>query len=262
MAAHISEDIEIERDGLTLHGRVDHPEGVMGAPVVIAMHGFMRDLGYEDTDLLAQLTRSLVDEGFMVVRFDFNGRGKSQGSFAQSDVFNQIEDAIAVLEWVRKTYGEDVRISLLGHSQGGLVAGMVAGLYADVVDTLVMLAPAASLKDDALRGQLLGVPFDPNHVPAEITLKDGEHHVDGKVVRIAQMLPVYETTALFKGPALLVMGEDDQIVGKHVPTNYAAAMLNCATSLYTHLGHPFTGADRGLALGGAVQFLASHRIME
>ena len=35
---------------------------------------------------------------------DFNGRGRSEGAFEDSDVFNQIEDAIAVLNHVRDAY--------------------------------------------------------------------------------------------------------------------------------------------------------------
>ncbi|MEE1295369.1 MAG: alpha/beta fold hydrolase [Bifidobacterium sp.] len=258
MTERISRDIEIDRDGLKLHGHVDGTKGATGAPVVIAMHGFMRDLGYEDTDLLAQLAHGLVDEGFTVVRFDFNGRGRSEGAWGQSDVFNQVEDAIAVLDYVRRVFAP-ASVSLLGHSQGGVIAGMVAGMYAEQVKALAMLAPAASVKDDALRGQLLGVPFDPNRVPDTITLKDGQHAVDGKFVRIARTLPIYETAGMFKGPALLVMGEEDRIVGRDVPNNYGAAMANCEVSLYTHLDHPFEGADRDVALGEAVQFLANHR---
>ena len=41
-----------------------------------------------------------------------------------------------------------------GHSQGGVVAGMTAGMFSDAIHTLVMLAPAASLKDDALKSAL------------------------------------------------------------------------------------------------------------
>ena len=221
------------------------------------MHGFMRDMGAKEGDVYQQIADGLVEQGFTVVRFDFNGRGSSDGDFANSDVFNQIEDAIAVLDYVRMCI-QPTEISLMGHSQGGVIAGMTAGMYSDVINNLVMLAPAATIKDDALRGTLLGVPFDVNHVPDTITLANGKT-VAGKYVRIAQTLPIYETTAMFKGPTLAIQGEDDAVIGEGAAREYGAAMPNCAVSLYAHLGHPFTGADRDSAIAEAVQFLASHK---
>lgn len=253
MEEHSGEDIEIERDGLTLRGYVQRPRDVSAGRMVVCMHGFLRDMGREPGNLYQDLANALVDAGFTCVRFDFNGRGSSDGAFADSDVLNQIEDAIAVLEHVRRVYSP-AEISLLGHSQGGVVAGMTAGLFPDVVRSLVMLAPAAAIKDDALRGRLLGVPFDVNRVPETITLRSGQR-VDGKFVRIAQMLPIVETTAMFRGPALVVQGTDDQVVGDRGARDYAAAMPNCETSLYAHLGHAFDGADREVAIGEAVRFL-------
>lgn len=102
------------------------------------------------------------------------------------------------------------------------------------------------------------MPFDANHVPDEITLRNGRT-VAGKYVRIAQTLPIYETTAMFKGPALAIQGEDDAVIGDGAVRQYGAAMPNCAVSLYTNLGHPFTGEDRDAAIAEAVQFLASHK---
>lgn len=257
MTDRTSEEIEVRRDGLTLRGLVERPQDSPHGPAVVFMHGFMRDMGAKEGDVYQQIADGLVGQGFTVVRFDFNGRGRSDGAFEDSDVFNQIEDAIAVLDDVRACI-RPAGISLMGHSQGAVVAGMTAGMYSDVINNLVMLAPAAAIKDDALRGTLLGMPFDANHIPDEITLRNGKD-VAGKYVRIAQTLPIYETTAMFRGPALVIQGEDDAVVGDGAARRYGAAMPNCAVSLYTHLGHPLTGADRDAAVAEAVQFLASHK---
>ena len=98
MTDRTSEDIEVGRDGLTLRGLVERPQDSEHGPAVIFMHGFMRDMGAKEGDVYRQIADGLVDQGFTVVRFDFNGRGGSDGDFADSDVFNQIEDAIAVLD--------------------------------------------------------------------------------------------------------------------------------------------------------------------
>lgn len=248
-----SEDFSVTRDGLTLRGVINRPEGSNDDHVVIVMHGFLRDMGNEPGTLYQDISDQLVAAGMTSVRFNFNGRGSSDGAFADSDVFNQIEDALSVINYVHDTL-QPQDIALLGHSQGGVVAGMSAGMCNDIVRALVMLAPAATLKDDALRGLLLGTPFDAQHIPETITLRSGQH-INGKYSRIAKILPIYETTAAFHGPALAIQGSDDQVIGANVVANYAAAMPNCETTRYDHLGHAFEGADREVALGQAIQFL-------
>ena len=55
-------------------------------------------------------------------------------------VLNEIEDANAILKYVKKD--KHVRkIFLLGHSQGGVIASILAGLYPDIVDGLNFEVP-------------------------------------------------------------------------------------------------------------------------
>ena len=149
---------------------------------------------------------------------------------AEIAAYEKVEDAIAVLNFVRDRF-EPAEISLLGHSQGGVIAGMTAGMYADVVHSLVLLSPAASIKDDALRGRVLGVPFDPYHIPRRIALADGKHEVAGKYSRIAKTIPVYEAAAMFKGPAQAIQGEQDKVIDPSCAHNYGNAMANSSKLL-------------------------------
>lgn len=64
-------------------------------------------------------------------------------------------------------------VALLGHSQGGVVAGMLAGeLGAERISCLVLMSPAAVLRDNALDGIMFGVRFDPNNIPEYISVSD------------------------------------------------------------------------------------------
>lgn len=67
-----------------------------------------------------------------VIRFDFDGHGKSDGNFSDMDVLRELLDAIEILKYVQK-YSFITDIYVLGHSQGGVVGGMLAGLYPDII---------------------------------------------------------------------------------------------------------------------------------
>lgn len=245
----------VVRDGLQLRGVLERPAGAQPCPVVIMMHGFTGDMGCKHGTLLQQIAGNLLDRGVAVARFDFNGHGNSDGAFSQMDVFNEIEDAIAVFDYIR-SFGWVSDVRLLGHSQGGVVAGMVAGLYPDLIDRLVLMAPAATLKDDALAGTCMGVRYDARHIPDAVAINDGRDRVGGKYFRIAQILPIYEVTARFTGPALAIHGLADTVVDPVASKRYGEAMPNCTVSLYPNLDHGIEGRDHDRAVSEAVAFLA------
>ena len=90
-------------------------------------------------------------------------------------------------------------IALAGHSQGGVVASMTAGeLGTQKVKALVLMAPAAVLREDAIRGQIFGVHYDPLNPPeiiASATTKSVRLRKDGTDPAI------YETASQYQGPA-------------------------------------------------------------
>ena len=108
---------------LATHLQLPQTGGNKKLPVVILCHGFM---GNMDNELFNDISADLVAKGIGVVRFDFNGHGKSDGEFQHMTVLNEIEDVKEVIRWIRN---QDFtkNISLLGHSQGGVVGGMAAG---------------------------------------------------------------------------------------------------------------------------------------
>ena len=157
-------ELSISRDGLRLHALLECPGHDRPCPIVVMCHGFGGSMDAYPGSLYQRIAKRLVARGMAVLRFDFNGHGRSDGDFSHMDVLNEIEDLIAVLRYVRSRT-DVTAIRLLGHSQGGVVAGMVAGLYHDVIDRLALLAPAATLKDDALAGTCMGRRYDPDHIP-------------------------------------------------------------------------------------------------
>lgn len=120
-------DVEIKRDGLTLRGTFNKPTADK-FNLVVLMHGFTSDRGMNPDQLLYQLAKNFEEKGLGTMRFDFNGHGQSDGKFEDMTVLNEIGDAKAILDYARQIDGVE-KIYLLGHSQGGVVASMIAGYY-------------------------------------------------------------------------------------------------------------------------------------
>lgn len=245
-------DISIKRDGLCLRGRLDRPDGIEKSPAAILFHGYAGDLGYEKDSFYQKMTDFLTEAGIAVVRFDFNGHGKSEGDFARMNVLNEIEDAIAILEFVKKL-DFVTNIYIIGHSQGGVVAGMLAGYYADIIQKLVLLAPAATLKSDAQKGVCMGSVYDTMHIPDHVRV--GEHLVGGHYFRIAKLLPIYEVTRQFQGPALVIHGIFDDVVDASVGGQYKKCMENCELILLKEIDHGIQGKEQIQVLNAVRDFL-------
>lgn len=204
----------IKRDGLILRGDLLRPE-LEKCPIVILFHGFMGCRGYTEDHLFCKLADSLLQAGLAVVKFDFNGHGESDGEFSDMNIYSEILDASKIIDYVRGlSFVTDIYIA--GHSQGALVGGMTAGFYREVIKKLVMLSPAATIKEDALIGSCFGTPYDKEQVPdyfPVVNVYQQHFNVGGLYFRTARTVPIYETTAMFRGKTLIIHGTADDVVG-------------------------------------------------
>ena len=245
-------EFNVQRDGLTLAG-IYEPAPQPNGTLAILMHGFTGNRGYTSTELLVQLAARLRAVGVGTVRFDFNGHGHSDGHFADMTVLNEIADAQAVLTAVQ-TRLHPQHIDLLGHSQGGVVASMLAGYYPDLIHKLVLMAPAATLKDDALAGHTRGLDYDPHHIPASLPLTE-DLTLGGFYLRTAQLLPIYETAQAFTGPVCLIHGDADQIVAPSASERYDAVYQDSTLHLLPGASHRLDGDARPTVLQLATDFI-------
>ena len=206
-----TENVTIQGSKGKLAAYLTTPDGLADGekcPVAILMHGFM---GNKEGILEKLTAEKLASLGVASVRFDFNGHGKSEGRFQDMTVPNEIEDAKCVYEYAASLPFAGV-IALTGHSQGGVVAAMTAGdLGVDRVKCVVLLAPAAVLRDDAIRGSTMGARYNPLDPPELIPLF-GDKKLGGEYIRTAFNLPIYETARKYTGPACIIHGTGDQVV--------------------------------------------------
>ena len=243
--------IALRRAGLTLRGVLEK-QGDGSAPLVIMLHGFGGRMDAFPGGWMQEWNDALIAAGFATLRFDFSGHGDSEGEFRDMTLFSEIEDAAAFLRWAM-TLPDVTDIHLLGHSQGGVVAGMLAGYYHDKIGKLVMLAPAASLKTDAIEGTCMGVRYDPQHIPEALQI--GRSLTGGFYFRIAQTLPIHEVTAQFAGPALAVIGGADTVVHAENIRRYGETMPHCQVVEYPTLDHGLGGGEHAQSVQEVVEFL-------
>ncbi|MQS76213.1 alpha/beta hydrolase [Companilactobacillus halodurans] len=248
-------DVEIKRDGLTLRGTLEKP-AKDEFNLVVLMHGFTSNRGVTPDQLLYQLAKTFEDKGLATLRFDFNGHGQSDGKFENMTVLNEIADGKAILDYARSIKGVK-KLYLLGHSQGGVVASMIAGYYHDKVDKLALLAPAATLKDDALKGDTQGYTYDPNNIPDTLPIKKGLT-LGGFYLRTAQTLPIYEVASQYSGPVCLIHGLKDTVVNNIASKRYKKSLPQSDLHLLDDADHGFTlGNSRQEALKIASDFMLS-----
>lgn len=205
-----TENVVIDGDHGKLQAVIHKPQLKSGerVPMVLLCHGFM---GNKDGALENRIANLLSERGIASIRFDFNGHGQSEGRFQDMTVPNEIVDAKKVIDYVSALpYVSSVAIS--GHSQGGVVAAMTAGeLGSDKIKAVVLLAPAAVLRDDAIRGSTMGATYDPFNLGEYVELFRGLK-LGAEYIRTAFSLPIYETSAQYQGPALIIHGTGDRVV--------------------------------------------------
>ena len=208
------ETVWIDGDHGRLKAIIQKPELQQGGqcPMVVFCHGFS---GSKDGPMFELIADTLQAHGIASIRFDFNGHGESEGEFQDMTVPNEIEDAKKVVAYVR-----DLRyvssLAIVGHSQGGVVASMTAGQLSEELgepafQAVALMAPAAVLRDDAIRGSVMGASFDPFD-PGEYVELWGGLKLGGKYIRAAFSLPIYETAVKYQGPALIIHGNGDRVV--------------------------------------------------
>jgi len=141
-------------DGARLAGTLTVPPGDGPFPVVMLITGS----GPQDRDEtimghkpFAVLAHHLTSAGVAVLRSDDRGTGKSTGSMeVSSDVL--AADVLAGIEMLKtQDKIDEERIGLIGHSEGGIIAPMVAAESPDVDFIVLLAAPAFPGRDIMIR---------------------------------------------------------------------------------------------------------------
>lgn len=236
----VEEQIIFENHGVDLVGVLARPEKTEGkkVPLVILMHGLAATKEYP---IIRDASNALVKQGIATLRFDFDGHGESGGRDIDMTIPKEMEDArlfvqyAMQLDWVSS-------ITLLGHSQGGLIAGYLGAEFgAETIRNLVLLSPASVLLDMPETGTLAGqFFFDPKHLPEVFPLNSYFNLGKAYITTIADLPSAYKTASSYQGKVLLMEGSADVVVPPSYVKKYAEAYPHCDFQLLEGDNHSFS----------------------
>lgn len=151
---YYSEDVSFENKeaNIRLAGTLTLPQQLGKFPAVILISGSGPQ--NRDEELLGHkpflvLSDYLTRNGIAVLRYDDRGTAASTGNFKTATSADFATDAEAAIAYLMSRKEIDVKkIGLAGHSEGGLIAPMIAARNKDVAYIILLAGPG--IKGDAL----------------------------------------------------------------------------------------------------------------
>ncbi|HEX5149838.1 MAG TPA: alpha/beta fold hydrolase [Parafilimonas sp.] len=146
-----SEEVVYSANGLQYGGTITIPQGSGSFPAVLLITGS----GAQDRDEtifshkpFAVLADALTRDGFIVLRVDDRGIGNSTGNFSASTTADFVNDVNASLNYLKSRHEvNNKKIGLLGHSEGAMIAPVVASQRKDINFTVLLAAPGVKIAD-------------------------------------------------------------------------------------------------------------------
>ncbi len=218
-----NQEFYINDDGIRLHAKLDFPaEEKEKYPLAIMFHGFTGHM--EEPHFLA-MQRAILSSGTATLRVELYGHGLSDGAFEDHTLYKWIGNAITVVEYAKRLdFVTD--LYLTGHSQGGLLTILIAGMYPDTFRAVLPISPALIIPEGARAGELLGISFDPAHVPDMLVREDGVR-LKGGYIRTAQSIHPEQQIRACKSPVLIVHADTDETVPVEGSIRAAQQYENC-----------------------------------
>lgn len=150
-------DYVIDNDGIKIGGTLAIPKGEIKGPLLIMSSGSGaqdRDSNVFDFKIFAVIAQHLAEQGIPSFRYDDRGVGKSTGVFADASLDDLTSDVYAIIDYFKNESDQKFeRFAVLGHSQGGVVAGKAAS-EREEIDQLILMGSTAPALSDILRYQV------------------------------------------------------------------------------------------------------------
>jgi dienelactone hydrolase len=228
------ETIRIETPaGPKLAGILHHPRVDDNAFGVVVAHGM---LSSKDSDKHRSICEAVSDAGAAALRFDFRGRGESDGDPTDLTISNEVEDLMSAVAFLRAR--GLTRIAVIGSSLGGTVA-LLAGALDGGLAGLATIAAPARLPDGPRRawggsGRITGgdlIEVAPGELIGRVFFIDAERHDPIGAARCIDC------------PWLVIHGGADDVVPVEEAKLLATANPKAELRIHATAGHRFDQPD-------------------
>jgi uncharacterized protein len=128
-------------------GRIEgryHPARQRNAPIGIVLHPHPQFGGTMNHQIIYQVYYAFAHRNFSVLRFNFRGVGRSQGSFDHGQ--GELSDAASALDWAQSINPEARSCWIAGFSFGAWI-GMQLLMRRPEIEGFISIAPPANLYD-------------------------------------------------------------------------------------------------------------------
>lgn len=216
--------VSFESEGKGIAAVLEIPDET-NPPAVIYSHGFTssgtKEWKPDGTHKIVKTAARLRQLGFLVLRFDFRGLGKSEGKFMEKGITGEVKDLKAAVDFVRNRGCKET--SLLGSSLGGAVSI----LNYDYVKpkSMVLWNPATNLKpsfpyrghsEEEIRGLTeaegsIEISDDVTGKKYELGKSFLQELIDIKE-GLRSDLDVQRTLTKIECPTLIIHGEKDEVL--------------------------------------------------
>lgn len=276
-------ETHVEFAGIRFPARLTRPASGEPVGAVLIVPGSLNsdvDGNYNNwgvrPNVYADLARQLGDRGWIVLRYAKAGPGTGAevtdlaASAAHADFMTRVDVARVALDQLRAAAPQGRPVVVAGHSEGALVAWLLAsGVDADSISGVVSLSGPALRLLDIMRGQVLAMPL-----PGDISTYDRalaliraglpltpEFAADPRTAPLFSMGPMAWTylktedavfppdaAAAVSVPMLLVQGGRDLSVTPDQVDALAAARSGSPTEIarFPELQHMYKPAPEGL----------------
>ena len=259
--AYRAEEVRVPApQGHVLAGTLTLPGGAGPFPAAVLITGLsphLRNNGTPPWMPLRDVADALTRRGIAVLRVDDRGVGASTGDRASSTTFDEADDVHTEVAWLRKRRGIDARrIVLVGYSEGGLIAPMVAAEDSALAGIVTLAAPGVSGPEVARYQTEAAVVRDPSIAPAAREAEIAKQLADSLSVREKSYLSIdpLAYARRVRCPALLLHGAADLTVPPRSAGRLAAAMraagnADVTVRFFPGVSHAFLPDPWGLPSG-------------
>jgi len=221
------ERVEFEnRRGQRLVGEV---HGATGRVAVICCHGMLSYRGGAKHVFLAE---ALAERGMAALRFDFAGRGDSEGSLFDLSYSNNMEDLYAAIEFLASRGVE--RFGLFGSSMGGAVALLAAAREERVVAVATLAAVAHPDLVAERHQQDVSTWREQGYIDTEEG-RVGRGFYDDAITH-----DVCSAVRVLRAPVLILHGDCDEVVPPSDAHDIAVCVRNASLEMVLGADHRFS----------------------